>query len=495
MPTRVVFSGDPMDRRRQQFVQHNSQIQQSFSLRKRIESSRSLPLPRVRNHTIRSSLLRSMVSSDDELNREQEGDINSENDDLDASHWRSNHNQSGNGEISSSPRLPLYLNILLSSAVNMVSVIQFWLNEDIDFSLMFSRNNTVESSGSDDTDLLLTTVNGTWLNNNTNITDLDDDDGTDGGITFVDISGLRVFRWKFVGAFVITLLGTVFSLIIVLVHFDTICFPQFWRKVFTDGSPWERNLSILQIAYWTMGVHICTSSFSIGYTQANVFFTSWIALFSAFVVYDLWRVGASLPSFLQFMASTRKTTLYNWLWAMIFAIATAGAVLDIYLTRDYYIFINDEGDFVTPTVELWYVSLVTSLVLALVCALVVLAKIHWKDSKNDYIVYFDDDYRQRRSFLNKLRWYHLEGILIMAMVCVAGYIVLGNTIQNFYANPSNLYFSAWGYFFSALFTLGTWMASSGTWLGNAITTPDDEEERAGGIEEKKEDENENRAEI
>ena len=175
-------------------------------------------------------------------------------------------------DIRASPRLTGYLYILIASVVMMASVAQFYMNDDL-YKAFF-----------DDYGYLKTEQ-------------------------FVLISGTRVFQWKFIGAFIVACLGTSTSLFIVLVHFDTFFYPRFWRKVFRDGSVWERNLLIVNGIFWVAGVHVCTSSFSIGATQANVYFTTWIAFVASIVNYDMWRASADLPNFSEFVARRRKTTV------------------------------------------------------------------------------------------------------------------------------------------------------------------------------------------
>ena len=175
-------------------------------------------------------------------------------------------------DIRASPRLAGYLYMLIASVVMIASVAQFYKNDNL-ASAFFNDLGYIKEQ------------------------------------EFILIAGTRVFRWKFIGAFVIACVGTLFSLLILLVHFDTFCFPRFWRKFFRDGSIYERNLLIVAIIYWAAGVHICTSSFSIGATQANVYFTTWIVFIASALNYDMWRLGADMPNLSEFVSSQRKTTV------------------------------------------------------------------------------------------------------------------------------------------------------------------------------------------
>lgn len=69
-------------------------------------------------------------------------------------------------------------------------------------------------------------------------------------------------------------LGVVLNLLTILVHFGTL-FPRLWTYVFRDGSLVERNWILFLVVFWIGGLHVCTSSLSVGELQANVYFTTW----------------------------------------------------------------------------------------------------------------------------------------------------------------------------------------------------------------------------
>ena len=175
-------------------------------------------------------------------------------------------------DIRASPRLAGYLYVLIASVVMVASVAQFYKNDDLE-KAFFDKYGYLKKE------------------------------------KFVLIDGARVLIWKFIGAFVVACVGISSSLLILLVHFDTFLFPRFWRKVFRDGSIWERNLLIINGIFWAAGVHICTSSFSIGATQANVYFTTWIAFIASALNFDMWRVSANLSNVSGFVSRRRNTTV------------------------------------------------------------------------------------------------------------------------------------------------------------------------------------------
>ena len=90
--------------------------------------------------------------------------------------------------------------------------------------------------------------------------------------------------------------GTIFTIFIIVAHFDTIAFPDFWKVVFQDGSRYEQYICVTSVLYWAAAIHINTSTLSVGEVQANVFFTTWIAFFSSVLNCGVWRVAAGRRS-------------------------------------------------------------------------------------------------------------------------------------------------------------------------------------------------------
>jgi hypothetical protein len=117
-----------------------------------------------------------------------------------------------------------------------------------------------------------------------------------------------VFAWKLFGCFAVSGLGTIITLGIILVHFDTICFPSYWLRNFRDGSKHEQVLLISLGIFWGFGLHINTSSLSVGQSQANVFFTSWISFFSAILNYGIWRISAGRSSIANLINEHHRET-------------------------------------------------------------------------------------------------------------------------------------------------------------------------------------------
>jgi hypothetical protein len=174
-------------------------------------------------------------------------------------------------DIRASPRLAGYIYTLIASIIMLASILRFYKNDNL-------------QSAFDDFEFLRKE-------------------------RFVIISGTRVLLWKFIGAFLVACIGTSSSLLILLAHFDTFVLPTLWRTIFADGSQYERNLLLINAIFWIVGTHVSTSSFSIGATQANVYFTAWIALIASILNLDMWTLSAGYSSILDLITGSRITTV------------------------------------------------------------------------------------------------------------------------------------------------------------------------------------------
>jgi Na+(H+)/acetate symporter ActP len=89
------------------------------------------------------------------------------------------------------------------------------------------------------------------------------------------IGNYGVYLWKLRGGFGMSAIGIAIYLLIIVAHFDTVCFPNVWASFFQDGSIKERNLILFLILFWIGTLYLCTSALSVGNVQANVYFVSW----------------------------------------------------------------------------------------------------------------------------------------------------------------------------------------------------------------------------
>ncbi len=257
-----------------------------------------------------------------------------------------------------------------------------------------------------------------------------------------------VYYWKLIGCAVVGSLGALFTLIITVAHFDTICFPRLWVVVFRDGSPWEQNIMRFMILFWACGLHVCTSSLSVGELQGNVFFTTWIASASSFLNYGVWRTSSGLSSLAEKVSIHHRETTYNWLWLLLCICIFAGASTDIYFNRkELDLRFSPEGTDLSD--QNWRIVLAmiwSFLGLGLICVLLN----HYSTQSIDI-----------RLFSNSriiLGWRHFEGIVVLFMVGVFFVLLMKYSGVDGVVNGStNGYFSLWGAFFNSVFLLGTWL--------------------------------------
>lgn len=150
---------------------------------------------------------------------------------------------------------------------------------------------------------------------------------------FLTLNG-PVYLWKLWCTMAVATAGSLIFLIILIMHFDTICFPRTWFQLFRDGSLSERNLLFCLLAFWAASLHINTSSFSVGEVQANVFFTTWIVFVCMVLNLGVWRESADLPRLAMKILLHHRETTYNWCWTLLFVMITAGSATDMYFHRD-----------------------------------------------------------------------------------------------------------------------------------------------------------------
>jgi hypothetical protein len=180
-------------------------------------------------------------------------------------------------DIRASPRLLGYCFQLLASIVMLISVSTFYQGEA-----------DSESSSPE----IWSLVNSTRVGND----------------VFLSPDGRYVRIWKLIGCFIVSTLGTTVTLGIIIVHFDTIFCPSFWLRTFRDGSKHEQSLLILLAVFWGIGIHINTSSLSVGESQPNVYFTSWISFLSSILNYGIWRISAGQRSIAEMVNNHHRET-------------------------------------------------------------------------------------------------------------------------------------------------------------------------------------------
>jgi hypothetical protein len=276
-------------------------------------------------------------------------------------------------------------------------------------------------------------------------------DPTDGNDDLVDTPfDASVFRWKLYGALAVSIFGITFYLLVMLAHLDTVLFPKFWKSVFQDGSRRERNLLYFLTVFWSAALHICTSTFSVGYVQANVYFTCWICFFATCFNLEIWRASADLPTIGSH--KPRRETTRNWAWTSIFSLTTALALADVYSNREKLVFYVNGEAFIPPRDE-WIRAMSLTIGTCILSAAVILA-----NAKLD----FSYQIKVCSTELFMLDWKFFEGFVILGILGIWGWMTDRYTGASGALNgPGNAYFGIWSTFFSAVFTLGTWMKELG----------------------------------
>jgi hypothetical protein len=311
-------------------------------------------------------------------------------------------------DIRASPRLLGYLFQLLASSVMLITVIQFYRQQENDEQFVTKWDTRIYTS-----------VNG------------------------------PVYYWKFIGCLAAGSLGAGISLLILLLHFDTICLPRVWVQFFRDGSQIEHALLLFLVLFWAVGLYVCTSTLSVGEVQANVYFTTWIAFVSALLNCGVWRVSAGRPSLAEKINLHHRETTYNWIWTLCFLFIFAGSATDIYFHRED-ITIRLKGEVYELSQREWHMILAVVWAFVGICLLALLFN-HYLTKEVE--VKFCGG---RSRFV--LGWRQVEGIVILAMVGVFFWIIYEHTGANGVINGlNNGYFGVWGAFFNSVFAFGTWL--------------------------------------
>ena len=226
-----------------------------------------------------------------------------------------------------------------------------------------------------------------------------------------------VYLWKLWCCMAVATAGTLIFLIILFMHFDTVCFPRTWFQFFRDGSLAERNLLIALSIFWAISLHINTSSLSVGEAQANVYFTTWIVFVSMVLTLGVWRESADLPRLAMKVLFHHRETTYNWCWTLLFELITAGAATDMFFHRDQ-ISLKLKGESLALEWGDWMRVLILVWSESLLCVVSILFNHVWSAACK----------------LNcpggcrfVLNWRFLEGLIILVMVGFKFWIILEYT--------------------------------------------------------------------
>jgi len=270
----------------------------------------------------------------------------------------------------------------------------------------------------------------------------------------VSETGTSVYVWKLWGAIGIASGGILFNLLTCIVHFDNLLFQATWVRIFRDGSRAERNWIIILICYWAVGIHVCTSTLSVGEGQANVYFTTWIAFAATANNMSVWRESAGLPDIFERLGQFNRETTYNWLWTLLFSLIFSGAMTDLYFNRDV-VKLQYEGIPIQITSVQW--SIVLSIVWAEVgvCFLALILNYYLSESLEIPCICCVKSHRCL------FGWPQFEGPIILVALAGKLYVILEYTgVDGVINGLSNSYFGIWLSFFSSVFAMGAWLKAN-----------------------------------
>lgn len=295
-----------------------------------------------------------------------------------------------------------------------------------------------------------------------------EEDLVDGNKFYSTRTGL-VFKWKLWAAIYLSSAAVFFPLFTLLVHFDTMCLPWLWDKVFRDGSLAERNWIFFLLLLWTVTLHVQTSVFSVGEHQANVYFTTWIGFGATALTYGVWRESAGLLTLTEkTVKHLQRETSYNWIYTAVFSAVFAGSMTDIYANREV-VDIRFRGEQVLVAQKTWTVILGVIWTEVALCAMVV--------GLNETLV---NSWqlpcpirRATGTFRLIFGWRQIEGVIILVSMAGKFYTIIRYTgVDGVVNGLSNAYFGIWGSFFNSVFAFGTWLKENQNmqWLAAEQTT-------------------------
>lgn len=150
---------------------------------------------------------------------------------------------------------------------------------------------------------------------------------------FFTSGGVVTQNYQVLGAIAVSALLTFITMIVLFAHLDSFCCTNQFRHFFRDGSKSERNLILCLIGISTISLQICTSRFSIGETQVNVFFSTWTNFISCTLNFEVWRNSAGRHSTFRNVLFDREFPLKRyWFLLSIFNTITFLSMIDYFLS-------------------------------------------------------------------------------------------------------------------------------------------------------------------
>ena len=233
----------------------------------------------------------------------------------------SSYGQSNMEDISTSPRFLGYIFSFFSSAVLLASSVMFYVRG------VYPANSSDLVSVAAKHGINITTSDLDALKTRYDAMDFSSK-------LFLTSGGVVTQNYQVYGSIAVSSVLTTITLVVVFAHLDSFCCPNFFRHFFRDGSKSERNLIIALIVISTVSLQICTSRFSIGEAQINVFFSTWTNFISCVLNFEVWRNGAGRHSTFQNVLFDRDFPLKKyWFVLSIFTTVSFLSMIDFFLSK------------------------------------------------------------------------------------------------------------------------------------------------------------------
>ena len=262
-----------------------------------------------------------IVVKDPNLGRPKDSSLASRRMTIQNTSANSGHAQSKMEDISTSPRFLGYIFSFFSSAVLLASSVVFYVRgvypaDSSDLALVAAKHGINITTS--DLDALKTRY----------------DEMSFSSKLFLTSGGVVTQNYQVYGSIVVSSILTTITLFAVFAHLDSFCCPNFFRHFFRDGSKSERNLIISLIIISTISLQICTSRFSIGEAQINVFFSTWTNFISCVLNFEVWRNGAGRHSTFQNVIFDQEFPLKRY-WFILSVITTVSflSMIDFFLSK------------------------------------------------------------------------------------------------------------------------------------------------------------------
>lgn len=225
------------------------------------------------------------------------------------------------GDISTSPRFLGYIFSFFSSAVTLASSVMFYVRG------VYPANISDLSKVGTKSGINLTKSEVTELTARF-------DQMTFSSKLFFTSGGIVTQDYQVYGSIAVSAMLTAITMFVLFAHLDSFCCPNYFRHFFRDGSLSERNLILALIIISTISLQICTSRFSIGEAQINVFFSAWTNFVSCALNFEVWRNSAGRHSTFQNVLFDREFPLKRyWFLLSVFTTITFLSMIDYFLSR------------------------------------------------------------------------------------------------------------------------------------------------------------------